>query len=399
MRQAVVGETPRPKYVVWEITLACDLACGHCGSRAGKARAKELSTAECLDVVRQLAAMGTEEITLIGGEAYLRNDWTTIARAVVDAGMRCGMTTAGRGFDREQARAARAAGLSAISVSLDGLRDAHDRQRMAGSFERAREAMRHVRDAGLGLNANSQLNRLSAPDLEGVLDLLIAEGARGWQVQLTVPMGRAAENDAWLLQPWELLELYPRLAALAVRGREAGVAFWPANNIGYYGPYESLLRNRGVEGARVWHGCPAGTFALGLEADGSVKGCPSLPTASYVGGNALARSLREIWDETRELRFTRDRTRDELWGFCASCYYADECRAGCTWTAHTFFGKPGNNPYCHHRALEHAARGERERLVRVEAPPGVPFDHGRFEIVVEAEGAGEASARRLTVLC
>src|SRR5262249_23560980 len=33
--------------------------------------------------------------------------------------------------------------------------------------------------------------------------------------------------------------------------------------------------------------------------------------------------------------------------------------------------------------LELAARGLRERIVRVEAPPGLPFDHGKFEIVVE----------------
>src|ERR1700745_4376755 len=68
-----------PVHVVWEITLACNLKCGHCGSRAGKRRANELSTAECLDVVRQLAAAGTREITLIGGEAYLRRDWLEIA--------------------------------------------------------------------------------------------------------------------------------------------------------------------------------------------------------------------------------------------------------------------------------------------------------------------------------
>jgi hypothetical protein len=28
-------------------------------------------------------------------------------------------------------------------------------------------------------------------------------------------------------------------------------------------------------------------------------------------------------------------------------------------------------------------QGKRERLVRVEAPPGAPFDHGKFEIIVE----------------
>ncbi|MGZ5971002.1 MAG: hypothetical protein ACXWP4_25205, partial [Polyangiales bacterium] len=41
----------RPIYAVWELTLACDLACRHCGSRAGRARPDELSTEEALDLV------------------------------------------------------------------------------------------------------------------------------------------------------------------------------------------------------------------------------------------------------------------------------------------------------------------------------------------------------------
>ena len=79
----------------------------------------------------------------------------------------------------------------------------------------------------------------------------------------------------------------------------------------------------------------------------------------------------------------RDRTVDDLWGYCRTCYYADTCRAGCTWTGFSLFGKAGNNPLCHHRALEMQRQGLRERLVPVSPAPGVPFDHGIFEIVVE----------------
>jgi hypothetical protein len=52
--------------------------------------------------------------------------------------------------------------------------------------------------------------------------------------------------------------------------------------------------------------------------------------------------------------------------------------AGCSWTAHVFFDRRGNNPYCHHRALEHARRGVRERVVPQLAAIGVPFDNGVF---------------------
>jgi radical SAM protein with 4Fe4S-binding SPASM domain len=122
---------------------------------------------------------------------------------------------------------------------------------------------------------------------------------------------------------------------------------------------------------------------LGIEANGAIKGCPSLPTASWTGGNIRDASLKDIWERSAPLRYTRDRTTDDLWGFCKGCYYAADCMAGCTWTAHVFFGKPGNNPFCHHRALEMQKRGKRERVVRVQEAEGTPFDHGRFEIIEE----------------
>ena len=50
-----------PRSVVWELTLACDLACRHCGSRAGGARPDELSTEEAKDLVRQMADLGVRE--------------------------------------------------------------------------------------------------------------------------------------------------------------------------------------------------------------------------------------------------------------------------------------------------------------------------------------------------
>src|SRR4051794_28224127 len=57
-----------PVHVVWELTLACNLACSHCGSRAGRRRPRELSTDECYNIVAQLADLGTREISIIGGE-------------------------------------------------------------------------------------------------------------------------------------------------------------------------------------------------------------------------------------------------------------------------------------------------------------------------------------------
>lgn len=381
----------RPIYAVWEITLACDLTCRHCGSRAGKARPDELTTEECLDLVRQMAEMEVKEVSLIGGEAYLRDDWVEIVRAIKDHGMIPLITSGGRGFTKERARAGAEAGLASVSISIDGLEATHDRLRgVAGSHASAIDALKNLREAGVKVSTNTQINRLSMPELPDVLDVIAEHGGHSWQIQLTVAMGRAADEPDVLLQPYDLIELFPLLADLKERCDEKGVRLWPGNNIGYFGPYEAALKGTMPRGHMA--SCGAGRGTLGIEADGTIKGCPSLTTTEWGGGNIRDNSLKDIWERSEALRYTRDRTVEDLWGFCRDCYYADECRSGCTWTSQVLFDKAGNNPYCHHRALEHQRAGKRERVVRVKEAPGLPFDHGEFDLILEDDPAAAGAA-------
>ncbi len=121
---------------------------------------------------------------------------------------------------------------------------------------------------------------------------------------------------------------------------------------------------------------------MGIESDGSVKGCPSLQSSHYIGGSLKDQPLEALW-HTPQVAFARARTVDDLWGFCRTCPFAATCLGDCTFTAHSVFDRPGNNPYCHYRARALAAQGTRERLVLKVAAPGVPFDNGRFELVEE----------------
>lgn len=376
----------RISYAVWEITLKCNLACQHCGSRAGHTRTNELSTAEAQDLVKQMAEVGITEVTIIGGEAFLRPDWLEIAQAITKAGMLCGMTTGGYGITLDTARRMKEAGIGVVSVSVDGLEATHDRLRgKQGSWQWAFKTMSHLKEAGIPFGCNTQINRLSAPEFPQIYEHLRDAGVFAWQIQLTVPMGNAADNTDILLQPYELLDIYPMIARVAQRAKREGVQVQPGNNIGYYGPYERLLR--GGDAWSFWQGCSAGLSALGIEADGAIKGCPSLPTTAYTGGNIRDHSLRTIIEETEELRFNlgadTPKGTSHLWGFCKTCEFAQLCRGGCSWTAHVFFDKRGNNPYCHHRALTQEKGGIRERVFLQRRAEGNPFDNGEFGLIEE----------------
>ena len=385
----VLGEF-YPAYVVWEITLRCDQPCAHCGSRAGGPRSSELSTDEALRVVEQLANRGTREVVLIGGEAYLHDGFLDIVRALRAAGIRPSMTTGGRGVDAEMARAMKDAGMHTVSVSIDGLETNHDLIRRAkSSFRSATRALEHLRDAGLAIASNTHVNRINRADLEGLYEHLRQLKIKAWQIQITAALGRAADRPAMLLQPYDLLEVVPRIAELKKRAYRDGITILPGNNLGYFGPEEALLRSLKEGGRDHFVGCQAGQRVMGIESDGSVKGCPSLQTYAYVGGNLREKPLDDIWDHAPEMTFTRTRTTEDLWGFCKTCPFAAVCMGGCSFTAHALFGRPGNNPYCHFRARTLAAQNKRERLVATTPAEGKPFDHGRFEIIEEPLDAAE----------
>lgn len=391
-RVPIVAGEFYPAYVVWEITLRCDQPCAHCGSRAGGPRSDEVSTEEALRIVDQLAAMGTREVVLIGGEAYLHDGFLDITRALHNAGIRASMTTGGRGIDAELATAMKSAGIHTVSVSVDGLEKSHDLIRRAkSSFQSATRALEYLRAAGIHIAANTHINRVNRGDLEALYDHLKTQGIRAWQVQITAPLGRAADRPAMLLQPYDLLDVLPRIAEIKKRAYRDRITVLPGNNLGYFGPEEALLRSLKEGGRDHFVGCQAGQRVLGIESDGAVKGCPSLQTYAYVGGNLRDKPLAELWNTSPEITFTRTRTIDDLWGFCRTCPFASVCMGGCSFTAHSLFGKPGNNPYCHFRARTLAAQNKRERLVPTTPAEGKPFDHGRFEIVEEPLDAPEPS--------
>jgi len=375
----------RSAYAVWELTLKCNLACAHCGSRAGSKRADELSTEEALDLVHQLAEVGITEVTIEGGEAFLRPDWLTIARAITDQGMACSMVTGGYGISRETARRMKEAGILAASVSIDGLASTHDRIRgRTGSFRACFETLAHFREVGIEASTNTQINRLSAPELPRLYERLADAGVLLWQLQLTTPMGNGADASAMLIQPAELNDVFRVLARISLRAcDERTLAIVPGNNLGYYGPYDHLIFR--AQGGRSWIGCTAGLNTLGIHADGGIKGCPTLPS-EYVGGNIRDLSLADIL-ERRELTFNANAGSDEglshLRGFCAACPYRVRCRGGCTQTATVIMGERGDNPYCHYRASTLEARGFRERIVPRVLAKGRPFDHGAFSLVQE----------------
>ena len=78
---------------IWELTLACNMNCKHCGSSAGEDRSNELSLEECYKLCKEFADEGCNLVTLMGGEPFVRKDWNQISWCIKDLGMDLGYVT------------------------------------------------------------------------------------------------------------------------------------------------------------------------------------------------------------------------------------------------------------------------------------------------------------------
>ena len=75
---------------------------------------------------------------------------------------------------------------------------------------------------------------------------------------------------------------------------------------------------------------------------------------------------------------------EHLWGSCKTCEFAELCRGGCSWNAHVFFDRRGNNhPSCYYRTLAQAKQGMRERVALKVRAQRKPFDNGEFSLISE----------------
>ena len=298
-----------PRVAVWEMTLACNMRCGHCGSRAGEARPDELSLDEMLQLARDLTALGCNRVTLSGGEPIMFKDWPAITRELRKGGARVNMVSNAWGWNPHTVQTAIEAGLSNVSFSVDGMQQTHDEIRRPGSFERCKKAFQMCKEAGLQTASIMTINRKNMNQIEQVHDFLEAAGVRHWQVQLSDAMGNQEDNIEWAFHPEDMPEVEARVAKLMQRTR---MKIAIGDNLGYYGEHEETLRGSSRFG--FWTGCMAGVRVIGIEANGNIKGCLSQQHESFVEGNVRKTPLSEIWNKPGNFAYNRDFSVDQVAG-------------------------------------------------------------------------------------
>lgn len=314
-----------PDYVIWEVTLRCNLRCRHCAAAAGRPRPGELTTQQAMDVVKQLKDLKVPAVALMGGEVLLRRDWRNIAAGLSGANIAVGLITNGMLFDRDTANLVQELGIVQVGVSLDGPKAIHDQIRgVKGAFDRVMRTLDLVATMGLAYKTViTSVNRMNIGFLEQTLDILL-EKAPGftWMVNMSSSHEQTRLAKDMMLDESDFL----RMARFIGKNRakhKGTLNITATDDMGYFSDIFGELHEQ------EWAGCQAGIGTLGIRSNGDVTGCSILPD-EFIEGNIKDRTLPDIWKDPDCCAYNRRFRVEDLQGKCRTCEHAAICRAGCT---------------------------------------------------------------------
>lgn len=331
-----------PQIIAVELTLKCNMRCIHCGSSAGNIRKKELSTVEWTKFFTDAADLGCKVINLLGGEPLVRKEWYEISQNINDLGMRVSLITNGYNINNETISKLRAINPYTVAISIDGAKsETHDSIRQVeGSFERCRQALISLREASIPTTVITTVHKLNFKELPAMRDFLAGKGI-AWQIQMADSMGRFPRELHLSLDEFYSIALF-----IATTRYQYSVKEMPLTGAHCIGYNSHVLPN--VTMSSRWKGCQAGISVLGIESDGSVKGCLSLPK-EFIEGNLRDKTIIEIWNNPGAFEYNRNFNADYLKDGCEECKYGKICKGGCLSVSLSEAGKAHCDPYCLYR--------------------------------------------------
>jgi radical SAM protein with 4Fe4S-binding SPASM domain len=316
------------------------MRCLHCGSSAGKARLDELTTEESLKLCGDLAKIKCREVTLLGGEPFLRNDWFEIAEEVKRQKMILSIISNGSVINEMVASKISKLDPDVVGISIDGSNaETHDHIRgIKGSYSKALNAIRLLKDKNLPVTIITTVHKLNFRELPEIKNTILKKDV-GWQIQMAAPFGRFRKE--LMLTQIEYYSVGLFVASLRKKYDLNDLPVCVAHDFGYYSSV--LTYPKWTD----WDGCQAGITNLGIQSNGNVKGCLAL-SDKFIEGNVRDTSIVQLWNNPKSFSYNREFKPSSLTGFCHDCLHSTVCRGGCLSVANAVSNKR-EDPYCFHR--------------------------------------------------
>ena len=210
-------------------------------------------------------------------------------------GFRWGMTSNATLITPEVARRLAEVGMGTISVSIDGLRETHDRLRgLAGGYDRAMAGIQNLLDVGTfhAVQVTTVVNHGNIDQLDELFAIMDGIDIDSWRVINLEPIGRALTHPDLMLTHDDYVRLFEFI-------REKRRAGYPLE----YGCSHYLGLEYEAE-VREWYWlCNAGVYTAAVMANGDIGACLDIERRpETIQGNIRTRApARRVGEPLRAL--------------------------------------------------------------------------------------------------
>ncbi len=332
---APASASARRPVVVWNVTRTCNLRCTHCYSDSEPSKyAGELTFDEGRVLLDDLAGYGVPAVLFSGGEPLARHDTLELAQYARALGLKVTLSTNGTLIDRDKAERIKNLGITYVGISFDGIGATNDRFRgVAGAFERALRAIRHLKAVGQKVGLRLTLTPNTVADLEQIFDFIEAEDIERACFYHLVPAGRGSALVSLSHQATRaaLDTIFARTQRFAAAGRPREILTVDNHADAAYAVM--WLEREGIEHATAaraaleWNGGAnnsSGTGIADIDWLGNVH--PDQFLQSITLGNIREQPFSAIWGNGEDPLLSKLRNRRaHVEGRCRSCRFFSTC--------------------------------------------------------------------------
>lgn len=347
-KQEIIPKVMRtPREVDLEITSRCNLNCRYCYYYDNPdVKYRDLSVEEWLCFFRELGDCSIMNVTIQGGEPFIRKDLKELIQGIVENRMRFSVLSNGTLINDEIAGfIANTRRCNSVQVSLDGSSpEIHDSCRGKGAFVKAVNGIRILQKHDINVSVRVTINHNNVDDLASLSEFLLEDlKLDNFSTNSAILLGSCRLNaDHVMLSIEERQKAMKTMLKLSkkYKGRISASAGPLAEARHWNKMHKAHLNNApAFSNGGYLTGCGCPQSKISIRADGVIIPCSML--AHMELGRINKDSLEHVWQNSpvlNELR-TRQNIALEKFELCRECPYIPYCTGNCPGTAYSITGQ------------------------------------------------------------
>ncbi len=302
-----------PVEALLSLTYACNFNCIYCFNSSGKRHEDELTTAEWLNVVQQLAEMDVGVVTLTGGEPMLHPGFFEIAEEIVKHGMFAHICTNGSLINSDSVKRMVNTGINLIQISFDATEESFDKMTgVKGSYNTVYRAVRQAIASNIKVHVKGVITSENIANITLLCDILEDLGVSCLELD-RYDSGPICRSGGELMVTDKQIEemkanLLKKNISIRIKIADAKKRWLSSEDI-----------------------IPCGAFRRNIliMPDGDFNGCEKMAGMPELSiGNVRDNLLKNLWYSEKIDKIITPR-KENISSVCAECEHYDICNTGC----------------------------------------------------------------------